>query len=402
MRSGYACRMNILFVSSAKHFGGTERWTSLAAGELARRGHSVWVCCPDVRHANRFISEDQLVRRVPSGIWDAQGKADLAETISKLDIDVVIPVSQRMYFLSGQIARRLNIAMVLRLGIVRLPWRPVIDWFGYGVWPDAIIVNSSRIKRILSWAPFVRPDRIHVIYNGITRHQPAVQTQRDERFTISFVGTVSWRKGFGHLISALSHLPGQVLAHTKLQIIGTGPGMKRCRKLVSKLGLEDNVSYTGHVDNPVCRLTGTDLFVLLSVREGISNSLLEAMNAGIASYTTLAGGHGEFVRNKVNAYSAASRNPRVVAQDLLAIINDPERSKIALAGQKAVQQLFSTESMGDQLEALLRNVIRSPRTPLLQEMLRQGSDMPGRNLRHLSGFPADSIRPERTQKSLRI
>ena len=169
-----------------------------------------------------------------------------------------------------------------------------------------------------------------------------------------------------------------------------------------KLELEENVTFEGHLDNPACRLTGTDLFVLLSVREGISNSLLEAMNAGIASYTTLAGGHGEFVRNKVNAYSAASRNPRVVAQDLLAIINDPERSKIALAGQKAVQQLFSTESMGDQLEALLRNVIRSPRTPLLQEMLRQGSDMPGRNLRHLSGFPADSIRPERTQKSLRI
>lgn len=374
--------MNILFVSSAKHFGGTERWTSMAAAELADRGHSIWVCCPDLPHADRFISEDRLIRRIPSGLGDTLGKADLAETMSKLNIDVVIPVSQRMYFLTGRIARHLNIAMVLRLGIVRLPWRPVLDWFGYGIWPDAIIVNTGRIKRVLSWAPFVKPDRIHVIYNGITYNSiteglPVQNSHCDERFTISFVGTVSWRKGVGHLISALSYLPDQVLRKTKLQIIGTGPAMKKCRRLVGKLRLQDNVSFEGHLANPSSRLAGTDLFTLLSVQEGISNSLLEAMNAGVASYTTLAGGHGEFIRHGENAYVASSRNPKVVARELMAIINDQDRTRIALAGQETVTKLFSTVSMGNQLEALLHSVTHTSYAPLAQTMVHHRSDVSG-------------------------
>ncbi|MEM7635591.1 MAG: glycosyltransferase family 4 protein [Pseudomonadota bacterium] len=369
--------MNILFVSSAKHFGGTERWTSMAAAELAGRGHSVWVCCPDLPHAEQFISENRLIRSVPSGLEDTRGKADLAATISKLDINVVIPVSQRMYFLTGQIARRLNIAMVLRLGIVRLPWRPVLDWFGYGIWPDAIIVNTNRIKHVLSWAPFVKPDRIHVIYNGITRDLPVANSDRDERFTISFVGTVSWRKGVWHLISALSHLPDDILRKTRLQIIGTGPALNQCRRLVAKHRLHDNVSFEGHLENPSSRLANSDLFTLLSMQEGISNSLLEAMNAGVASYTTLVGGHGEFIRNGVNAYVASSRNPKAVARDLVAIINDKDRARIARAGQETVEKLFTTVSMGDQLETLLHRVVHTTNLPLTQAMVHRRSDVPG-------------------------
>ena len=371
----YPRYMNIMLVSSARHFGGTERWTSMAAVELARRGHSIWVCCPDLPHAAQFISKDRLIRRVPSGVEDSKGKADLAETMSRLNIDAVIPVSQRMYFLTGQIARRLNIAMVLRLGIVRLPWRPVLDWFGYGIWPDAIIVNTSRIKRVLSWAPFVKPDRIHVIYNGITSNSPVPSVQRDDSLTISFVGTVSWRKGVCHLISALSHLPRKVLHRTKLQIIGTGPAMGKCKRLVEKHKLHDNVSFEGHLEDPASRLAETDLFTLLSVQEGISNSLLEAMSAGVASYTTLAGGHGEFIRDGENAYVASSRNPKLVARDLARIANDRERDRIARAGQDTVVKLFTTETMGDQLETLLHRVANAKRVPVLQPTIQHQSDV---------------------------
>lgn len=366
--------MNILFVSSARHFGGTERWTSMAAAELSRRGHSVWVCCPDLPHAARFTSQDRLIRRVPSGLADVKGKADLAETMSKLDIDVVIPVSQRMYFLTGQIARRLNIAMVLRLGIVRLPWRPVLDWFGYGIWPDAIIVNTSRIKRVLSWAPFVKPDRIHVIYNGITGNPPVPGVRCDDRFTISFVGTVSWRKGVCHLIAALSQLPLEILRRTRLQIIGTGPAMGWCRRLVERHRLHEHVSFEGHLEDPSSRLADTDLFALLSVQEGISNSLLEAMNAGVASYTTLAGGHGEFIQHGVNAYVASSRNPKAVAQDLVNIVDDRRRNRIALAGRDTVAQLFTTQAMGNRLEALLHSLTHARHMPLAPPVIQHQSD----------------------------
>jgi hypothetical protein len=41
--------MQLLFISTAGHFGGTERWASMAIAELERRGHEVWMDCPDLR-----------------------------------------------------------------------------------------------------------------------------------------------------------------------------------------------------------------------------------------------------------------------------------------------------------------------------------------------------------------
>ncbi len=350
--------MNILFVSSAGHYGGTERWTTMAVRELERRGHAVWVCCPDVPHAGQFIRQERLVPEVPSSIWDILGRNKLSDTMTRLSIDVVVPVSQRMYFVCGLIARRLDIAVVLRLGIVRLPWRPVIDWFGYGIFPDATIVNTSSIKRVLSFAPFVQRDRIHVIYNGINQPPSSTETTESNCFRISFVGTVSWRKGTGHIISALSHLPAGLKDKIRLEIIGGGPGLARCRRKVKKLQLESLVHFAGHVDNPADLLKSSDLFVLLSSREGISNALLEAMNAGVAGYTTLVGGHGEFIRDGINAYVARTRNPIAVARDLEKIINDPQRQQVALNGQRTVAELFSIQAMGDALEALFFNVLQ--------------------------------------------
>jgi glycosyltransferase involved in cell wall biosynthesis len=349
--------MNILFVSSAGHFGGTERWTAMAVKALETRGHSVWVCCPDLPHASQFADPSRLVHEVPRSIFDTPGNAKLAAILDSLNIDVVIPVSQRMYFICGRLARRLDISMVLRLGIVRLPWRPVIDWFGYGIWPDAIIVNTTSIKRLLAFAPFVKRDKIHVIYNGIDQPAPVARARHDSRFTITFVGTVSSRKGVGHLISAIAYLPAEAFSNIHLQIIGTGHSLERYRARVEKLKLDDQVSFCGHLERPADVLQNSDLFVLLSSQEGISNSLLEAMNLGIPCYTTLVGGHGEFIQDKVNAYVAKSRSPKSVARDIDAIMNDADRVQIGLRGQQTAREKFASLAMGDALERLLEKMV---------------------------------------------
>ncbi len=349
--------MNILFVSSAAHFGGTERWMSMAVKALEQRGHKVWVACPDLPHASQFTSSEKLLFAVPRSMLDAQGRTRLSAAMADLKVDVVIPVSQRMYFVCGRLARRHNIPMVLRLGIVRFPWRPVIDWFGYGIWPSAIIVNTKSIERVLSRAPFVDRDKIHVIYNGIDQAIPRPEPRQDRRFVITFAGTVSWRKGTGHLITAMSLIPADARRRVVLQIAGAGPGLEHYRARVKKLGLQDCVSFCGHVDNPAGLLQHSDLFALLSSQEGISNSLLEAMNLAVPCYTTLVGGHGEFIQDKVNAYVARTRNPKAVAQDLISIINDPRRVEVGLNGQQTAREKFNSLAMGNALDSLLQAVV---------------------------------------------
>lgn len=352
--------MRLLFVSSAGHFGGTERWASMAIAELERRGHDIWMACPDKPHAGNFIRKERLWHDGPASMWDRPGIERMAAFCRDQQIDCIIPLSQKMYFSCGRLARQLGIALVLRLGIVRLPWRPVIDWYGYGIYPDAIIVNTQRIKQVLSRAPFVRPERIHVIYNGIVERPATGVAGQPDKFTIASVGTLSWRKGMEHLIKAVALLPDEVRERIHIKLIGEGPAHGKLTTLAAKLGLASQVEFTGHVDNPTAHIAASDLFVLLSAQEGISNALLEAMNCGVPAYATLVGGHGEFLEHGINAYIAHSRTPSQVARDLAGIMSDHNIAAVGAAGRDTVRDRFSMAVMGDRLEEVLKLAAKGP------------------------------------------
>ncbi len=352
--------MRLLFVSSAGHFGGTERWASMAIAELERRGHQAWMACPDKPHARNFTRPERLLHDGPASMWDRSGMEQMTAFCRNEQIDCIIPLSQNMYFTCGRLARQLGIGLVLRLGIVRLPWRPVIDWYGYGIYPDAIIVNTRRIKQVLSRAPFVRPDRIHVIYNGIVERPTAGVVAQPDKFTITSVGTLSWRKGMEHLLKAVALLPGEVRDRVHVKLIGEGPARKKLAALAANLNLAGQVEFTGHVENPTAHIAASDLFVLLSAQEGISNALLEAMNCAVPAYATLVGGHGEFIEHGSNAYAARSRNPSAVAADLTGIMADKNITAIGAAGRTTVREKFSMTVMGDRLEEVLTAAARGP------------------------------------------
>ena len=352
--------MRLLFVSSAGHFGGTERWASMAIAEMERRGHHVWMACPGKPHACNFTRPERLLHDGPASMWDRSGMERMAAFCRDEHIDCIIPLSQNMYFTCGRLARQLGIGLVLRLGIVRLPWRPVIDWYGYGIYPDAIIVNTRRIKQVLSRAPFVKPDRIQVIYNGIVERPTAGVIAHTDKFTITSVGTLSWRKGMEHLVKAVALLPGDLRDRVHVKLIGEGPARDKLAALATNLNIASQVEFTGHVENPTAHIAASDLFVLLSAQEGISNALLEAMNCAVPAYATLVGGHGEFIEHGINAYAARSRKPSDVAADLAGIMADQSITAIGVAGRTTVREKFSMTVMGDRLEEVLTAGTRGP------------------------------------------
>lgn len=352
--------MRLLFVSSAGHFGGTERWASMAIAELERRGHQVWMSCPDNAHAGNFTRRERMWHDGPKSMWDTSGVDRMAAFCRDRQIDCIIPLSQKMYFICGRLARQLGIALVLRLGIVRLPWRPVVDWYGYGIYPDAIIVNTQRIKQVLSRAPFVKPERIHVIYNGIVERPATGVASRPDKFTITSVGTLSWRKGMEHLIKAVALLPDNLREKVHVKLIGQGPARGKLATLATELNLAAQVEFTGHVENPTAHIAASDLFVLLSAQEGISNALLEAMNCAVPAYATLVGGHGEFIEHGINAYAAHSRKPSRVVSDLADIMSDQNIAAVGLAGRETVRDRFSMTAMGDRLEEVLKLARKGP------------------------------------------
>ena len=77
-----------------------------------------------------------------------------------------------------------------------------------------------------------------------------------------------------------------------LSIVGTGPNGDKIRNLISKLGIKNNVRFSGHnTENEAIRYyQASDIFVLPSYAEGMPNSLLEAMACGLPVIASRIGG----------------------------------------------------------------------------------------------------------------
>ena len=136
------------------------------------------------------------------------------------------------------------------------------------------------------------PKKTAAIYNPCDiahiREQSAMATPAEfEGFfarkgkTVVSMGREHDVKGFWHLIKAV-HLARKGIPdlNLKLMIIGAG-GYKEYKELAYKLGMGDDVLFTGVRKNPFALLAKSDIYALTSESEGFPNALIEAMACGI-------------------------------------------------------------------------------------------------------------------------
>lgn len=91
-------------------------------------------------------------------------------------------------------------------------------------------------------------------------------------------------KGFWHLIRIFRRI-NEEEADTRLAIIGDGE-FKEYKDLAGKLGLEENVLFTGLKKNPFPYLKESDIYVLTSLSEGLPNALVEALSLSLPVVST--------------------------------------------------------------------------------------------------------------------
>ena len=82
-----------------------------------------------------------------------------------------------------------------------------------------------------------------------------------------------------------------------LILVGPGNDRQSLAELARSLGIADRVQFTGGVDNPAEYLRAADVFVLPSVAEGMSNSLLEAMATALPCAVSAIGGNTDLIED---------------------------------------------------------------------------------------------------------
>jgi len=355
--------MNILFLNSAHDWGGNEKWTYLAIQCLAE-DHQIHLAYRDDLIGNRFDFEIKKYKLPFLFEGDLFSIIKLIWIVRRKQIDVLIPTKRKDYVLAGIAAKICKKKNILRLGIVRELHNKWHNNMVYNKLADGIIVNAERIKSVLLKSKFIKNDKIKVIYNGLdlSNLNWVVKTSKPPEncsFLVSSMGRLSHRKRFDYLIKGFNQFISATGTNdSQLEIIGEGEELNALKDLTSKLKIEDRVNFSGFLSNPYPQLAASDVFILLSRNEGISNALLEAMYFKNAIIATVAGGTAEFIENGINGYLLEEVDIKRIGallQDLY--LNPEKRKRLGEAAHQTVLRKFSLKAMKDSLESFCKEVL---------------------------------------------
>jgi len=139
-------------------------------------------------------------------------------------------------------------------------------------------------------------------------------------------------------LRALSKLP-----EVRFDILGTGSDEAKLKRLVEELTVADRVRFLGHIDqSEIPRyLHQADIFVRPSRSEGMGNSFIEAMAAGLPVIATQEGGIADFLfdakRDPDQAptgWAVDKDNPEQIAEAVKEILANPEQTKRVVENAK--------------------------------------------------------------------
>jgi glycosyltransferase involved in cell wall biosynthesis len=138
-----------------------------------------------------------------------------------------------------------------------------------------------------------------------------------------------------------------------LLILGTGNLEKTLKQKVSALKLEDRVKFLG-LQSPsgvITYLHDSDIFVRPSRSEGLGNSFIEAMAAGIPVIATRVGGIPDFLIDRETGLFCEVNNPKSIAEKVMEYYRDPGlKSKIVRQAREMVEKRYDWDLIAKRMK----------------------------------------------------
>jgi len=231
---------------------------------------------------------------------------------------------------------------------------------------DAIVPVSVEISEVLARRMPRSRRKMQLIVNGIDTNrfcprpeakqfsEVSAQYELDSNiFWIGSVGRLEPVKNYSMLIQAVAsvnNIPGQKIG---LVLVGEGSQMQMLKQLTMDYGVAHQVVFLGMQYRIHEILPLLDVFVLTSLTEGTSISLLEAQACGIPAVVTDVGGNGFVVRQGENGFLCAVGDVEAMAAALCKLRDEPETAKkMALAARRRVLDGLDLDSMVKQYQRL--------------------------------------------------
>ena len=237
---------------------------------------------------------------------------------------------------------------------------------------ERYIALSLDLERWLRERIGVGPNKLVHICNGVDMHWfkpasvgraplPAANFAGPGTFVIGSVLRMQPVKDPMNLVHAfvclLTRWP-RLRERARLVLIGNGPLYTEAENELRRAGVERLAWLPGGRNDVAQLLLGFDAFVLPSLAEGISNTILEAMASGLPVVATNVGGNPDLLRDGETGLLVPRSDPEALARALRTYIDDPAlAARHGRAGRERVEREFSLEVMMRRYMAVYDDVL---------------------------------------------
>lgn len=212
--------------------------------------------------------------------------------------------------------------------------------------------SAERFSRLAG----IPEARFDVLYNGVDceRFKPATDRRRirrelgfaDDELILLTVASLTPVKDHLTLVEAAARVRREMQQRLRFLFIGEGGERPRLQTRIEELDLADVVQMPGSSDRVPEILAASDLFVLPSRLEGMSNAILEAMASGLPVVANAVGGNLELVESGVSGLLCPQGDVFAMAEAISELVrDDARRQAMGRASRRRAAEVFGLDRM---------------------------------------------------------
>ncbi|MBK7341147.1 MAG: glycosyltransferase [Saprospiraceae bacterium] len=281
------------------------------------------------------------------------------DIIDKIKPDIVEVWLSPMYFFGGISAIKKNIPFIFYERSY-----PGVDMFTKHALPKlfiahkskVILTNSEAAKRI--WKKFVfNKQKVMFIPNIVNQKISTNENPRllPKPYSAVYLGRLNESKNVKILIEAFA-LVVQSIPQAILKIVGAGPLEKELKQKVINSNLTEHIEFLGYTQNVSETLSNAQLFVSLSIVEGMPNSVLESAFHGTPMILSDIPQHRSIFPENSAIYCKADQAPEAAAAIIYGFQN-PEELKLMSVRARNIAQNYSEENVVPQFLQLYNKIV---------------------------------------------
>lgn len=229
--------------------------------------------------------------------------------------------------------------------------------------PELLVMNGE-VYDWLKGAPAFSGLKLTRFKNGVDtgRYSPFSYQEKisakaalgfDNSTIFLFVGRLSPEKRVKELVEVWAEFFAEEMIKPKMRlvIVGKGPERESIERAARDLGVGATVTLAGARDDLRLYYGAADVFVLPSISEGLSNSMLEAMASGAAIMAGNVGGAREAVEDGINGFLFDPVSRQAIKACLKKLMSD--RTMPLKMGERSREIAVKKYSMARVLDELL-------------------------------------------------